>query len=82
MIGLDESKGFRMLRGLLSHFRLKRSLARERDTLAHEVERLRDDRALLLEQLQIYRDTLASFQAEQNLRGAIAASDLAVLSKR
>lgn len=70
-----------MLRALLALFRSKRAaLIREAD-LQRQVERLEDDNALLKEQLQVYRDTLASFQAEQNLRGAIAKADLIRLSQ-
>ena len=70
-----------MLRSLLAMFRSKRAvLIREAD-LQRQIERLEDDNALLREQLQVYRDTLAAFQAEQNLRGAIAKADLMRLAR-
>lgn len=70
-----------MLRALLALLRSRRaSLIREAE-LERKLERLEEDKALLLEQLQIYRDTLASFQAEQNLRGAVAKADLIRLTR-
>jgi len=79
---LDGQEGFRMLRRLLALVRSKRAtLIRESD-LERQIQRLEDDNAMLREQLEVYRDTLASFQAEQNLRGALAKADLMRLSRQ